>query len=302
MKMVFLDIKTIEDGVSLDKLKSLGELKVYPRTEYKDVIERIGDAEVIFLSKVKIDKKVLDSCKNLKFIGVAATGFNNVDLEECKKRGIAVTNVPAYSSESVAQHTFALILEIANNIGLHNETVGKGKWTNCEDFSFVEKPIYLLSGKSIGIIGYGSIGKKVAKIAEALGMNVNVYSKDKEKTMKSDIISLHCPATSENTGFVNKDFINNMKDGAILINTARGTLLNETDVAKALNDGKLSGVGVDVLSTEPPSPENPILSAENVFVTPHIAWSPLEMRKIVIETLYENLSCFLNGEELNRVV
>ncbi len=302
MKMVFLDVATIEDGVSFEKLESLGELIMYPRTAPNQIIERIKDADAIFLSKVVIDKNIIEHCPNLKFIGVAATGFNNVDLDMCKKRNIRVTNVPAYSSDSVAQHTFSLILEIANNVGLHHEKVASGKWVSSPDFSFVEKPLFLLNGKSLGIIGYGSIGKRVAKIGEAFGMKVNIYSQHPNETITSDILTLHCPATPENTGFINKDFIAKMKDGAILINTARGTLLNESDVANALNSGKLYAFGCDVLSTEPPANNNPLLTAKNTFITPHIAWSPLEMRKIIVETLYSNIKGFLENKSINVII
>lgn len=304
MKIVILDAYTVQlDDLEWTELEKLGELSAHDRTAQEDIIDSIGTAEVaLFTSKLKITREIMDACPKLKFIGVTATGYDNIDIEAAKEKGIAVCNVPAYSTEAVAQHSFALILEICNNVGLHNRRVHEHKWENSADFMFIEKPIIQLSGRSLGIIGYGNIGKRVAEIASSFGMSVNVYSKDPEAAIRSDIVSLHCPATAENKGFVNKEFISRMKDGAILINTARGTLLDEEAVADAVKSGKLAAVAVDVLDGEPPRKAHPFIGLENVYLTPHIAWSPKEARKIICETCAANLKSFLEGGSLNRIV
>ena len=233
---------------------------------------------------------------------MTATGYDNIDLDAAKARGIAVCNVPAYSTESVAQHTFALILEITNHVGHYTELVHEHQWENSLDFTFIDRPLTQLSGRSLGIIGYGSIGKRVARIAEAFGMTVHVYSKDPDAAVQSDILTLHCPATADNRGFINKDFISKMKDGAILINTARGALLNEDDVADALKRGKLAAVAVDVVNGEPPRKGHPFIGLENLYITPHIAWSTREARAVITKTSAANLKSFLAGGDLNRIV
>ncbi|NLY82649.1 MAG: D-2-hydroxyacid dehydrogenase [Clostridiales bacterium] len=303
MKTVLLDGYSINPGdISWKPVESLVNLTCYERSSKAEVLKRVKNADGIFVSKCLIDKEVIDSAPNLKFIGVTATGYDNIDLIAAKEKGIAVYNVPSYSTDAVAQHTFALILEISNQVGSYNQDIHSGKWYNCKDFLFYNKPLMLLSGKSLGIIGYGSIGKRVANIAKAFGMEVNIFSKDKDKTIKSDILSLHCPATKENLGFINNDFISSMKDGAILINTARGSLLNSDDVADALNSGKLSAAGIDVLDSEPPHDNHPLIEAKNCYLTPHIAWSPMEMRLIVIDTCAKNISDFINSEKGNRII
>ena len=304
MKIVNLDTYTISlDDLEWTDLAKLGDLTNYDRIAQDDVIDAIGTAEVaLFTSKVKITRQIMDACPNLKFIGVTATGYDNIDIAAAKEKGIAVCNVPAYSTEAVAQHTFALLLEITNNVGLHNQAVQDHKWENAIDFCFVEKPLMQLSEKSLGIVGYGSIGKRVAEIAKAFGMTVNIYSRDPEAAIQSDIVSLHCPATPENKGFVNKEFLSRMKDGAILINTARGALLNEEDVAEALKSGKLSAAAADVLNGEPPRTGHPLIGIPNMYLTPHIAWSTREARQIICTTSAENLKSFLEGGTLNRIV
>lgn len=262
----------------------------------------IGDSDAIFVSKYSITSDLMDQCPNLKFIGVTATGFDNIDINRAKERNIAVCNVPAYSTESVAQHTFALLLELTNSVGNYNASVKSGKWYTSPDFTFVGNPLFQLNGKSLGIIGYGNIGKRIAEIAEAFSMKVNIYSRDKVATIKSDIISLHCPSTVENKGFVNKEFISQMKDGAFLINASRGALINEKDLAEALNSGKLAGAAVDVLTKEPPSNPNPLVEAQNCILTPHIAWTTKEARLAVINTCAANLKSFIEGDQLNRLV
>ena len=304
MKIVNLDTYTISlDDLEWTDLAKLGDLTNYDRIAQEDVIDAIGTAEVaLFTSKVKITRQIMDACPNLKFIGVTATGYDNIDIAAAKEKGIAVCNVPAYSTEAVAQHTFALLLEITNNVGLHNQAVQDHKWENAIDFCFVEKPLMQLSEKSLGIVGYGSIGKRVAEIAKAFGMTVNIYSCDPEAAIQSDIVSLHCPATPENKGFVNKEFLSRMKDGAILINTARGALLNEEDVAEALKSGKLSAAAADVLNGKPPRTGHPLIGIPNMYLTPHIAWSTREARQIICTTSAENLKSFLEGGTLNRIV
>lgn len=303
MKIVNLDAYTIHlNDLNWNELAQLGDLVTYDRVAPEDVIPAIENADAVFTSKVKLTKEVIEACPNLKFISVTATGYDNIDLDAAKARGIAVCNVPAYSTESVAQHTFALILEITNHVGHYTELVHEHQWENSLDFTFIDRPLTQLSGRSLGIIGYGSIGKRVARIAEAFGMTVHVYSKDPDAAVQSDILTLHCPATADNRGFINKDFISKMKDGAILINTARGALLNEDDVADALKHGKLAAVAVDVVNGEPPRKGHPFIGLENLYITPHIAWSTREARAVITKTSAANLKSFLAGGDLNRIV
>ncbi len=303
MKIVNLDAYTIHlNDLNWNELAQLGDLVTYDRVAPEDVIPAIENADAVFTSKVKLTKEVIEACPNLKFIGVTATGYDNIDLDAAKARGIAVCNVPAYSTESVAQHTFALILEITNHVGHYTELVHEHQWEKSLDFTFIDRPLTQLSGRSLGIIGYGSIGKRVARIAEAFGMTVHVYSKDPDAAVQSDILTLHCPATADNRGFINKDFISKMKDGAILINTARGALLNEDDVADALKRGKLAAVAVDVVNGEPPRKGHPFIGLENLYITPHIAWSTREARAVITKTSAANLKSFLAGGDLNRIV
>ena len=303
MKIVNLDAYTIHlNDLNWNELAQLGDLVTYDRVAPEDLIPAIENADAVFTSKVKLTKEVIEACPNLKFIGVTATGYDNIDLDAAKARGIAVCNVPAYSTESVAQHTFALILEITNHVGHYTELVHEHQWEKSLDFTFIDCPLTQLSGRSLGIIGYGSIGKRVARIAEAFGMTVHVYSKDPDAAVQSDILTLHCPATADNRGFINKDFINKMKDGAILINTARGALLNEDDVADALKRGKLAAVAVDVVNGEPPRKGHPFIGLENLYITPHIAWSTREARAVITKTSAANLKSFLAGGDLNRIV
>ena len=280
--MSISDAYTIHlNDLNWNELAQLGDLVTYDRVAPEDVIPAIENADAVFTSKVKLTKEVIEACPNLKFIGVTATGYDNIDLDAAKARGIAVCDVPAYSTESVAQHTFALILEITNHVGHYTELVHEHQWEKSLDFTFIDRPLTQLSGRSLGIIGYGSIGKRVARIAEAFGMTVHVYSKDPDAAVQSDILTLHCPATADNRGFINKDFISKMKDGAILINTARGALLNEDDVADALKHGKLAAVAVDVVNGEPPRKGHPFIGLENLYITPHIAWSTKEARAVI---------------------
>lgn len=303
MKIVLLDGHTINPGdLSWDKLRALcDDFIVYERTPQELLSERIGDCDVLMTSKCFITRELMEQAPNLKYIGSTATGYNNIDIAAARDLGIAVTNIPAYSTESVAQHTIALMLELTNHVGLHNDSVQDGEWTSCEHFCYWKQPVVLLAGKSLGIIGYGSIGRRVAAIAEALGMTVNVYSRDREAAVTSDFVSLHCPLTPDNGKMINAEFIGQMKPGAFLINTARGGLVDEEALAEALRTGRLAGAAVDVLSREPAAADNPLLGLDNCIITPHIAWVPKEMRQKIIDVLAENLTDYLNGGTLNRV-
>ena len=303
MKGVVLDGYTVTlEDLDWSPMEEICELKVYDRTAPEDVISRIGDADAVFINKIKMTKEIYDACTGLKFVGELATGYDNANVSEAKTHGVAVCNVPAYATEPVAQHTMALILEITNNVGHYTESIHGGAWVRSQDFTFIDRPLMRLNGMSLGIIGYGAIGHRVAELAEAFGMKVNVYSHDREACMRSDIITLHCPATPENTGFVNREFFSSMKDGAILINTARGALVNEADLRDALDSGKLAAAAVDVVNGEPQSPDSPLIGAKNLYITPHLAWSDKEARKQIIDTAAANLRSFLEGGILNRIV
>ena len=303
MDIVVLDGYTINPGdLSWDSLEELGDsLTVYDLTPAEELINRIGKKEVIMTSKCFITREIIEKCPDLKYIGSMATGYNNIDVKAAAEAGIVVTNVPAYSTDAVAQHTIALLLELANNAGLHNASVQSGDWSRCEHFCYWKKPVMLLAGKSIGIIGYGAIGSKVAEIAIALGMTVNIYSRDPEAAVSSDVISLHCPLTEENAKMIDADFISRMKPGAFLINTARGGLVDEYALAGALRSGRLGGAAVDVISREPASEDCPLLGLSNCIITPHMAWSPEEMRQAVIDTITENLKSWMDGNTINQV-
>lgn len=302
MKIIVFDGHTINPGdLSWAPLESFGQVTVYDATAPEDARQRLGEAEVLITSKCPVTREFMAQCPNLKYIGSTATGYNNIDVKGAASLGIAVTNIPAYSTDAVAQHTIALILEITNNVALHNISVKKGEWENNKYFCYWKKPVSLLAGKSLGIIGYGQIGKKVGEIAKALGMTINPYSQNEEAAIKSDFLTLHCPLTEENTHFVNEEFIGKMKENGVLINTARGNLICQDALAKALKSGKLRAAALDVLEHEPPEPGNPLIPLENCFITPHMAWAPKEMRESIIRILGENLDSFLNGEELNRV-
>lgn len=302
MKIVILDGHTINPGdLDWNALEAIGDLTVYDATSPEQALERVGDAEILITSKCPITKVFMEQCPNLKYVGSTATGYNNIDVTAAKELGIAVTYIPAYSTEAVAQHTIALMLELCNNVALHNDSVKMGEWTNCKYFCYWKEPITLLAGRSLGIVGYGQIGQKVGEIAQALGMTINVYSRDQEAAMKSDFLTLHCPLTTENAGFVNREFLGKMKEGAILINTARGALVNEQDLADALKSGHLKAAALDVLAQEPAAADNPLLSLPNCLITPHLAWAPKETRQIIGRTLADNLNSFLTGGTKNRV-
>jgi len=316
MKIVVLDGYTLNPGdLSWEDLKKLGDLTVYDRTPNDKIIERIGNAEIVFTNKVPITREVLEKT-NIKYIGVLATGYDVVDINAAKEKGIPVTNIPTYGTASVAQIVFAHILEICHHVAAHSEAVKAGEWTNNPDWCFWKYPLIELADKNMGVIGYGRIGQAVGKIAQAFGMKVLAHDKYQNKdleseTMKyvdldellknSDVISLHCPLTEENRGIINKSTIAKMKDSVIIINTARGQLIVEEDLAEALNQGKVYAAGLDVVSKEPIKEDNPLLKAKNIFITPHIAWAPKESRQRLMDIAVDNLRAFLEGRPVNVV-
>lgn len=318
MKIVILDGYTVNPGdLSWDKLKKLGDLTVYDRIEEQTVVEKIGDAEIIYTNKTRITRETIEACPNLKYIGVLATGYNTVDVDAAKEKGVLVSNIPAYSTDAVAQSTFALLLEICHHVGEHSEMVRNGAWTNHIDFSFWMYPVIELAGKTMGIIGFGKIGQAVAKIAQALGMKVLVHSRSyrpelynndscryvtfDELLSNSDVISLHCPLFPETRGIINKNSIDKMKDGVIIINTSRGPLIVEEDLKAALDSEKVYGAAVDVVSKEPIEENNPLLKAKNIFITPHIAWTAKDARIRLINIAVKNLESYLAGSPTNIV-
>ena len=320
MKIVILDAYTTNPGdLSWERFKEFGELTVYDRGIKNDLgesIERIGTAEVVLTNKVPINEELLKACPNIKYIGTLSTGYNIIDLEACKSRGIPVCNVPNYSTKAVAQFTMALLLEICHHVGEHNNIVHSGGWERSVDFCFWNYPLTELSSKTIGIIGFGKIGQEVAKLANAFDMRVLAYSRTEyeegRKLAKyvdldtllasSDIISLHCPLFPETRGIINSEKIAKMKDAAILINTSRGPLIVEEDVANALNSGKLYYYATDVASREPIRSENPLLKAKNCIITPHIAWAAKETRARLVDIVYDNLKAYIEGRIQNNVV
>jgi glycerate dehydrogenase len=315
MKIVVLDGYTLNPGdLSWDGIKKLGDCTIYDRTPPEKTVERAQNAEAVFTNKVVFNREVIGQLPDLRFIGVLATGYNVVDLEAATEAGIVVTNIPAYSTASVAQMVFSHMLHIVQNVSKHADSVKKGEWANSIDFSYHLTPQTELAGKTLGIIGFGQIGQAVAKIGLAFGMNILFNNRSKKETnlnarqvdldtllAESDFISINCPLTDENAGFINKAAISKMKTSAILINTGRGALINEDDLAEALNNGRIAGAGLDVLSTEPPSPDNPLLSAKNCNITPHIAWATTEARERLMKIAAENLKAFLEGKSQNKV-
>ena len=319
MKIVVLDGYTENPGdLSWDELGRLGELTVYDRTSLTDeeeAIARIGDAEVVFTNKTPITKKVIDACPGMKFISLLATGYNVVDYAYAAEKGIPVTNVPTYGTASVSQFSIALLLEVCHHIGHHDASVHAGNWANCVDWCYWDYPLIELEGKTIGIVGFGRIGQAEGRVAKALGMEVlayDVYPNDSGREIaqyvdldtllaRSDVITLHCNLTPENTGFINKDSIAKMKDGVILINNARGQLIDEQDVADALNSGKMGAAGLDVVYTEPIRADNPLLKAKNCIITPHISWAPKESRQRIMDCAVANVKAYLEGKPINVV-
>lgn len=314
MKIVVTDGYTLNPGdLSWKQIENFGELRVYERTSVQQIEERCKDADIVLTNKVPLDKAVLDKLQKLKLISVLATGYNIVDIIAAKERGITVCNVPAYSTASAAQQTFTLLLELTNHTGLHAASVAKGEWVHSKDFSYTKAPLTELQDKTFGIIGLGNIGTKVAQIATAFGMKLIYHNPSKKDTTlatftdmktlfsKSDVVSLHCPLKPDNHQFVNRSLLQLMKPSAFLINTSRGQLIHEQDLADALNNNVIAGAGLDVLSSEPPSPDNPLLTAKNCIITPHIAWITKEARMRIMDVTAKNIKAFLNGNSMNKV-
>ena len=319
MKIVVLDGYTENPGdLSWDGLKALGEVVLYDRTSLTDqdeVIERVGDADVVVTNKTPVSKKVFDACPNIKLVTVLATGYNVVDYEYAKTKGIPVSNVPTYGTACVAQFSIALLLEICHHIGHHSDTVHAGKWQNHIDWCYWDYPLIELADKTIGIIGFGRIGQTTGRIARAMGMEVLAYDSHPSDAgraiaeyvdldallARSDVVALHCPLFPETEGIINRETIAKMKDGAILLNNSRGPLVVEQDLADALNAGKLAAAGLDVVSTEPIRGDNPLLKAKNCIITPHISWAPKESRQRIMDCAVSNVKAFLAGSPVNVV-
>lgn len=317
MKIVVLDGYTLNPGdISWEGLEALGEVTVYDRTKEEDVIARIGDADVVYTNKTPVTRATLDACGSVKFIGVLATGYNIVDIDAAKEKGIPVSNIPTYGTAAVSQFAIALLLELCHHIGAHSDAVKAGEWTNNPDWCFWKYPLVELAGKTMGIIGFGRIGQDTAKIAQALGMKVLAYDAYQNPELESetchyadldtllgqsDVISLHCPLFPSTEGIINKDNIAKMKDGVMIINDSRGPLIVEKDLREALDSGKVAGAALDVVSTEPIQADNPLIGAKNVILTPHIAWAPKESRQRLMDIAVANLRAFVDGAPQNVV-
>lgn len=316
MKIVILDGYSVNPGdLSWDALKDLGELKVYDRTAADEVTERAADADALFTNKVVIDERVMASLPKLKYIGVLATGYNVVDVKAASNRGITVTNVPAYSTDSVVQMTLAHILNLTNQVAYYAEQNRNGRWSRAEDFCYWDEPVNELAGRTLGVVGLGNIGSKVAKVAAALGMDVFAYTSRNSASLPpgiqkatftgllgiSDILTLHCPLTDKTYNMINRETISYMKRGALLINTGRGPLVDENAVAEALESGQLGGYGADVMVEEPPRADNPLFTAPNAYITPHIAWASISARKRLVSIAVANLKAFADGSPVNVI-
>ena len=316
MKIVVLDGYAANPGdLSWERLEALGQCVVYPRTSANELLERAADAEILLTNKVIINKEAMEALPQLKYIGVLATGYNVVDVEAARERGIVVTNIPAYSTPSVAQMVFAHILNITQRVGHYADEARQGVWTSCQDFSYSNTPLWELQGKKIGIVGLGNTGYNTARIAIGFGMKVYAYtSKSRlqlppeirkieldELFATCDIVSLHCPLTADTHHLVNESRLKLMKPTAILINTGRGPLVDEQALADALNNDTIYAAGVDVLSTEPPTADNPLLSAKNCFITPHIAWATKEARQRLLQIAQDNVEQFIKNKPINVV-
>ena len=315
-KIVVLDGHTLNPGdLSWDELNELGEVVVYERTFHAELPDKISDANIVLTNKVPLDEEIISRLPNLKYIGVTATGYNIINIEAAKKQGVVVTNVRNYGTESVAQHTFSLILELTNKVGLYSNSVKKGDWNNAKDWTYTLQPLIELRDKTLGIIGFGTIGRKVAEIGRVFGMNIISYHKHPERDnsphvqfvsleellSESDIITLHCPLTKENQQMINKEALMKVKRNALLINTSRGGLINHQDLYDSLNEEKLAGVGLDVIDTEPPVQEYPLFNHPNCIITPHIAWASFESRKRLLQGVVENLRSYLKGKIIHQV-
>ena len=317
MKLVVLDGYTLNPGdLNWEGIKKFGNLEVHDRTPENLIVERCMGAEIIFTNKTPLRESVLSQLPDLKYIGVLATGYNVVDVDYAKSRGIAVANVPGYGTASVVQMTFALLLELCQHVQRHSDSVREGDWAASPDFCYWNYPLIELEGKTIGIIGFGSIGQKVADIATAFGMNILGFSRTKsdqshrknfqwaeldQLLSTSDVVTVHCPLFPDTQGIINKNTLKMMKRSAFFLNTSRGPLMVDQDLADALNEGIIAGAGIDVLSVEPPSPDNPLFKAKNCLITPHIAWATKEARSRLMGIAENNLSSFLNQKPINIV-
>jgi glycerate dehydrogenase len=316
VKIVVLDGYTLNPGdLSWKELETLGQCAVYDRTKPEEVLQRAEGAEIVLTNKTVLSADVIQRLRSLRYIGVLATGFNIVDVEAASDRGVVVTNVPAYSTQSVAQLVFAHLLNLTHRVGHHAKTVRNGRWLSSEDFCYWDTPLIELAGLTMGIIGFGRIGKTVAKIALAFGMEVVVYNISRPASMpegcefvgledlfrRSDVVSLHCPLTAQSEKIVNEERLSLMKRTAFLINTSRGPLVDEQALAEALNNERIAGAGLDVLSSEPPDKDNPLLQAKNCFITPHIAWATRAARERLLKVVVDNVAAFLVGKPQNVV-
>ena len=314
--IVILDGHTLNPGdLSWEKIKQLGRTTIYPRTSREEVLSRVKDAEIIVVNKVKLDAEVLENAPLCQCICVTATGYNNIDIEVAKQKGIVVLNASNYGTGSVAQHVFALLLDITNRVNTQNTSVKKGDWGNQPDFCYGHESLERLEGKTIGIIGFGAIGQAVAKIADAFGMKVKVVSRTAEKAINlgyevqsleqvisnSDIITLHIPLTNDTKNIMNKAIFQKMKDNTILINTSRGDLINEEDLYEGLKSKKPAFAALDVLKTEPPASGNALFELENCIITPHVAWASKQAREKLMDMTVENILCFLEGRPFNNL-
>jgi len=322
VKIVVLDGYALNPGdLSWEEIEKMGEVEIYERTPDSKILERAEGAEVLLTNKTPLKRETIEALPELKYIGVLATGYNVVDIKAAAENGVVVTNVPTYGTNAVAQFVMALLLEVCHHIGEHNRAVRSGDWTQADDFCFWNYPLIELQGKKLGIIGFGSIGQRTAELAEAFGIKVLVYDRSPQKKINdpqiataaiefvelsqlykdSDVISLHCPQTEETAGMINKESIAQMKKGVIIVNTARGGLIIEEDLAAALESGRVQAAAVDVLSTEPPAASNPLLNSDKTIVTPHIAWASQEARQRLMDTVSENLKSYLEGSVINQV-
>ena len=318
MKIVVLDAYTGNPGdLSWEKFEALGDLVLYDRTSPDEIVERCSGADIVLTNKVKLQKAEIDALPELKYIGVLATGTNVIDLDYARSKGIDVTNVPGYSTDAVAQHVIAMMLHFSSMVSIHNEAVHKDDWVNSPDFCFTLGTIRELSGKTLGVVGLGSIGRNIAKIADALGMKICAAQQSSMNSLqvpydvewlsvdevfaKADYITLNCPLTPKTDKLVNADRLKSMKPSAYIINTGRGPLIDEQALADALNNNTIAGAGLDVLSSEPPSADNPLLSAKNCVITPHIAWASIEARGKLHDIAADNIRSFQNGSTVNLV-
>ena len=317
MKIVVLDGYTENPGdLSWGGFEALGEFACYDRTPADQILARIGDAEAVITNKTPITRETLEACPNMKYIGVLATGYNVVDVAAAKEHGVAVTNIPTYGTDSVAQFAFAMLLEICHHVQHHSDAVHEGRWEHNIDWCFWDYPLIELAGKTMGIIGFGRIGQATARLAQAFGMNVlandtyqnpaleteNCHYVDRDELYeKSDVIALHCPLFPDTQGMINRESIAKMKDGVIILNNSRGPLIVEQDLADALNSGKVAAAAVDVVSTEPIRGDNPLLGAKNCLITPHISWAPKESRERLMNIAVDNLRAFIDGKPVNVV-